>query len=99
MIHRLIAAFFTISGPWAIGAVFFLAAAETALFIGFLIPGELAVILGGVLASRAHVSLAGILAASVAGPKTSSMRSLRAGERSGPDEARRRFGQATARGS
>jgi membrane protein DedA with SNARE-associated domain len=68
MLDRLIAAFFSISAPWAIGAVFFLAAAETALFIGFLLPGELAVILGGVLAARAHVPLAGVLAASVAGP-------------------------------
>jgi membrane protein DedA with SNARE-associated domain len=68
MVERLIHAFLSISGPWAIGAVFFLAAAETALFIGFLLPGELAVILGGVLASRAHVPLAGVIAAGVAGP-------------------------------
>ena len=68
MLERLIHAFLSISGPWAIGAVFFLAAAETALFIGFLLPGEVAVILGGVLASRAHVPLAGIIAAGVAGP-------------------------------
>ena len=68
MLDRLIAAFLSISGPWAIGAVFFLAAAETALFIGFLLPGELAVILGGVLASRAHVPLAGVIAAGVGGP-------------------------------
>src|SRR5215471_7173592 len=67
MFERLIAAFLSIPGPWAVGAVFFLAAAETALFLGFLVPGELAVILGGVLASRAHVPLAGILVA-VAGP-------------------------------
>jgi membrane-associated protein len=68
MLERLIAAFFSIPGPWAVGAVFFLAAAETALFVGFLLPGELAVILGGVLASRAHVPLAGVLAAGIAGP-------------------------------
>jgi len=68
MLERLIAAFLSIPGPWAVGAVFFLAAAETALFVGFLLPGELAVILGGVLASRAHVPLAGILAAGIAGP-------------------------------
>lgn len=68
MLERLIAAFFLIPGPWAVGAVFFLTAAETALFLGFLVPGELAVILGGVLASRAHVPLAGILVAAVAGP-------------------------------
>ena len=68
MVERLIHAFLSISGPWAIGAVFFLAAAETALFIGFLLPGEVAVILGGVLASRAHVPLAGVIAAGVAGP-------------------------------
>lgn len=68
MLERLIHAFFSIPGPVAVGAVFFLAAAETALFVGFLLPGELAVILGGVLAARAHVPLAGILAAGVAGP-------------------------------
>ncbi len=68
MLDRLVSLFFSIPGPWAVGAVFFLAASETALFVGFLIPGELAVILGGVLASRAHVPLAGVLAAAVAGP-------------------------------
>jgi membrane-associated protein len=68
MLDRLFTAFFSIPGPWAVGAVFFLAAAETALFLGFLIPGEVAIILGGVLASRAHVPLSGVLAAAVAGP-------------------------------
>ena len=68
MLERLIHAFFSIPGPLAVGAVFFLAAAETAIFVGFLLPGELAVILGGVLAARAHVPLAGVLAAGVAGP-------------------------------
>ncbi|MGE5718217.1 MAG: DedA family protein [Acidobacteriota bacterium] len=68
MLEKLIAAFFSIPGPWAVGAVFFLAAAETALFVGFLLPGELAVILGGVLAARAHVPLAGVLAAGIVGP-------------------------------
>ena len=68
MLDRLIAAFHSIPGFWVAGAVFFLSAAETALFVGFVVPGELAVILGGVLASRAHVPLPAILAASVAGP-------------------------------
>ncbi len=68
MLDRLFAAFYSIPGPWAVGAIFFLAAAETALFLGFLIPGEIAVILGGVLASRAHVPLAGVLVAAIAGP-------------------------------
>ena len=68
MLDRLIAAFLSIPGFWVAGAVFFLSAAETALFVGFVVPGELAVILGGVLASRAHVPLPAILAASVAGP-------------------------------
>ena len=68
MLDRLIAAFLSIPGYWVAGAVFFLSAAETALFVGFVVPGELAVILGGVLASRAHVPLPAILAASVAGP-------------------------------
>ena len=68
MFDRLIAAILSIPGPWIVGAVFFLSAAETALFVGFIVPGELAVILGGVLASRAHVPLPAVLAASVAGP-------------------------------
>ena len=68
MLERLIHAFFSIPGPVAVGTVFLLAAAETALFVGFLLPGELAVILGGVLAARAHVPLAGVLAAGVSGP-------------------------------
>jgi membrane-associated protein len=68
MLDRLIAAFLSIPGPWIVGAVFFLSAAETALFVGFIVPGELAVILGGVLASRAHVPLPAVLTASVAGP-------------------------------
>ena len=68
MLDRFVSLFFSIPGPWVVGAVFFLAAAETALFIGFVIPGELAVILGGVLASRAHVPLSGVIAAAVAGP-------------------------------
>jgi membrane protein DedA with SNARE-associated domain len=68
MLDRLIAAFLSIPGPWVVGAVFILSAAETALFVGFIVPGELTVILGGVLASRAHVPLPAILAASVVGP-------------------------------
>ncbi|HKF44374.1 MAG TPA: DedA family protein [Thermoanaerobaculia bacterium] len=68
MLERWIHTFLSIPGPWAVGAVFFLAAAETALFIGFLLPGEVAVVLGGVLASREHVPLGGVIAAGVAGP-------------------------------
>src|SRR6185369_14653656 len=68
MVERLFHAFLSIPAVWVVAAVFFLSAAETALFLGFLIPGELAVILGGVLASRAHVPLPAVLAASVAGP-------------------------------
>jgi membrane-associated protein len=68
MLDRLIAAFLSIPGPWIVGAVFFLSAAETALFLGFVVPGEFAVILGGALASRAHVPLPAVIAASVAGP-------------------------------
>lgn len=68
MLDRLIAAFLSIPAPWVVAAVFFLSAAETALFVGFLLPGELTVILGGVLASRARVPLSAVLAASVAGP-------------------------------
>jgi membrane-associated protein len=68
MLERLLAAFLSIPAIWVVVAVFFLSAAETALFLGFIIPGELAVILGGVLASRAHVPLPAVLAASVLGP-------------------------------
>ena len=68
MLERFIAVFFSIPGAWAIGAVFLVSAAETALFLGILLPGELAVILGGVLASRAEVPLSGVLVAAVAGP-------------------------------
>lgn len=67
MLERLVQAFLSIPAHWAIGAVFLLAAAETALFVGFVLPGELAVILGGVLASRTEVPLAGILVAGVSG--------------------------------
>ena len=68
MFQKLLDAFLSIPGPLAVAAVFVLAAAETALFIGFLLPGELAVILGGVLAARTGVPLAGVIAAGVAGP-------------------------------
>jgi membrane protein DedA with SNARE-associated domain len=68
MLERLLHAFLSIPAIWVVAAVFFLSAAETALFLGFIIPGEIAVILGGVLASRAHVPLPAVLAASVAGP-------------------------------
>jgi membrane protein DedA with SNARE-associated domain len=68
MLERLLAAFLSIPAIWVVAAVFFLSAAETALFLGFFIPGEFAVILGGVLASRAHVPLPAILAASILGP-------------------------------
>jgi len=68
MLERFIATFLSIPRGWAIGAVFLISAAETALFLGILLPGELAVILGGVLASRARVPLSGVLAAAIAGP-------------------------------
>jgi len=68
MLERFLHAFLSLPAVWVVAAVFFLSAAETALFLGFIIPGELAVILGGVLASRAHVPLPAVLAASVAGP-------------------------------
>jgi membrane-associated protein len=68
MFERLLAAFLSIPAIWVVAAVFFLSAAETALFLGFIIPGELTVILGGVLASRAHAPLPAVLAASVLGP-------------------------------
>lgn len=97
MLDRLIAAFFSIPGPWAVGTVFFLAAAETALFIGFVVPGELAVILGGVLASRAHVPLAGVLAAAVAGPILGDSIGYYLGRRYGENVSHRRLKKRWAR--
>ena len=97
MLDRLITSFFSIPGPWAVGAVFFLAAAETALFIGFVVPGELAVILGGVLASRAHVPLAGVLAAAVAGPILGDSIGYYLGRRYGENVSHRRLKKRWAR--
>jgi membrane-associated protein len=91
MLERLIHAFFSIPGPLAVGTVFFLAAAETALFVGFLLPGELAVILGGVLAARAHVPLAGVLAAGVAGPILGDSIGYFLGRRYGEEVSHRRL--------
>jgi len=91
MLERLIHAFFSIPGPVAVGTVFFLAAAETALFVGFLLPGELAVILGGVLAARAHVPLAGVLAAGVAGPILGDSIGYFLGRRYGEEVSHRRL--------
>jgi membrane-associated protein len=91
MLDRLIAAFLSIPGPWILGAVFFLSAAETALFVGFIVPGELAVILGGVLASRAHVPLPAVLAASVVGPILGDSIGYYIGRRYGEDTRHRRL--------
>lgn len=91
MLERLIAAFFSIPGPLAVGAVFLIAAAETALFVGFVLPGEVAVILGGVLAARAHVPLAGVLAASVAGPILGDSIGYLVGRRYGENVSHRRL--------
>lgn len=97
MLDRFISLFFSIPGPWAVGAVFFLAAAETALFVGFVIPGELAVILGGVLASRAHVPLAGVIAASVAGPILGDSIGYYIGRRYGENVSHRKIKKRWAR--
>ncbi len=97
MLDRFVSLFFSIPGPWAVGTVFFLAAAETALFVGFVIPGELAVILGGVLASRAHVPLAGVIAASVAGPILGDSIGYYIGRRYGENVSHRRIKKRWAR--
>jgi membrane-associated protein len=97
VLDRFITLFFSIPGPWAVGAVFFLAAAETALFVGFVIPGELAVILGGVLASRAHVPLAGVIAASVAGPILGDSIGYYIGRRYGENVSHRKIKKRWAR--
>ena len=97
MLDRLVSLFFSIPGPWAVAAVFLLAASETALFVGFLIPGEVAVILGGVLASRASVPLAGILAASVAGPIVGDSIGYFIGRRYGENVSHRRVKHRWAR--
>ena len=97
MLDRFVSLFFSIPGPWAVGAVFFLAASETALFVGFLIPGELAVILGGVLASRSHVPLAGVIAAAVAGPVLGDSIGYFIGRRYGENVSHRRVKKRWAR--
>jgi membrane-associated protein len=97
VLDRFVSLFLSIPGPWAVGAVFLLAAAETALFVGFVIPGELAVILGGVLASRAHVPLAGVIAASVAGPILGDSIGYFIGRRYGESVSHRRVKKRWAR--
>jgi membrane protein YqaA with SNARE-associated domain len=91
MLERLIQAFLSIPAPLAIGAVFLLAAAETALFIGFLLPAELTVFLGGVLASRSEVPLAGVLAAGVAGAIVGDTAGYFVGRKYGDNVSRKRL--------
>ena len=57
MIQRLIENIATGLGQWAYLLVAFMAAAETAAFIGFIAPGEFTVILGGVLAGEGTLSI------------------------------------------
>jgi undecaprenyl-diphosphatase len=97
VLDRFVSLFFSIPGPWAVGAVFFLAAAETALFVGFVVPGELAVILGGVLASRGRVPLLGVIAASVAGPILGDSIGYLVGRRYGENVSHRRVKKRWAR--
>ena len=55
-------------GQWAYLLIAFMAAAETAAFLGFIAPGEFAIIFGGVLAGEGTLSiqlLIGIVWASV----------------------------------
>lgn len=91
MLERLIQALLSIPAPLAIGAVFVLAAAETALFIGFLLPAELTVFLGGVLASRSEVPLAGVLAAGVAGAIVGDTAGYFVGRKYGDNVSRKRL--------
>jgi membrane protein DedA with SNARE-associated domain len=57
MIQRLIENIATGLGQWAYLLVAFMAAAETAAFVGFIAPGEFTVILGGVLAGEGTLSI------------------------------------------
>src|SRR5262252_7641274 len=91
MVEKLTHAFLSIPSHWAIAAVFVLAAAETALFLGFLLPGELIVILGGVLASRSQVPLAGILLAAIAGAIVGDNTGYFVGRRYGNNVAHRKM--------
>jgi undecaprenyl-diphosphatase len=68
VVHRIVEFLHSIPAPFALAAVFFVPALETAIFLGVILPGELVVIVGGVLASRGRVPLLGALAAGILGP-------------------------------
>jgi membrane protein DedA with SNARE-associated domain len=57
VIERLIEDIANGLGEWAYLLVAFMAAAETAAFIGFIAPGEFTIILGGVLAGQGTLSI------------------------------------------
>jgi membrane protein DedA with SNARE-associated domain/membrane-associated phospholipid phosphatase len=57
MIENLIEDFAHSLGHWAYLLVAFMAAAETAAFLGFIAPGEFTIILGGVLAGEGALSI------------------------------------------
>jgi membrane protein DedA with SNARE-associated domain/membrane-associated phospholipid phosphatase len=68
MVQNLIESLASGLGQWAYLLVAFMAAAETAAFLGFIAPGEFAIIFGGVLAGEGTLSiqlLIGIVWASV----------------------------------
>ncbi len=71
-------------GPFAPVAVFLLAAAESAAFVGFVIPGEIAVILGGVAAGTGSVPLWAMIVAAVGGAVIGDSIGYRVGDRLGP---------------
>jgi undecaprenyl-diphosphatase len=75
---------FEIAGPYAPLAVFLLAAAESAAFVGVFVPGELAVILGGVAAGTGGVSVFIMIPAAVAGAIVGDSIGYRLGYRVGP---------------
>lgn len=70
-------------GPFAPLAVFVLAAAESAAFVGIVVPGELAVILGGVAAGAGSASLPIMIGAAVSGAIVGDSIGYRIGKRTG----------------
>jgi membrane-associated protein len=68
VVRRIVEFLHSFPAPFALAAVFFVPALETAIFLGVILPGELVVIVGGVLASGGRVPLLGVLAAGVLGP-------------------------------
>jgi membrane-associated protein len=94
---RFIGYFLAIPIPWAVGAVFFVPALETALVLGVVLPGEVTVLLGGVLAGRGKVPLPAVLAGAVAGAITGDVTGYLLARRFGQEIVRRRLGSKWTR--